>query len=61
METRGFVARRGGRLLLPWLVLAGCAGARTAPMPTDFPFHALGQQLDLHWLLSQGPDAARVD
>jgi hypothetical protein len=53
---RGVVA-----LLIPGLLLAGCAVSAPVPRPADFPFHVVGPPVDIHWRLSLDPSVARAD
>ncbi len=48
-------------LLIPGLLLAGCAAASPMPRPADFPFHAGAAPLDIYWQLSLDPSVARAD
>jgi hypothetical protein len=48
-------------LILPWVVLGGCAGSMRALRPADFPEHAVEQRFALHWRLDRSGDVARAD
>src|SRR5712691_8579755 len=50
-------------LLIPLLVLAGCAtpGPIPAPSPADFPMQAADQHFQLHWRLVREGDRVRVE
>ena len=48
-------------LVVPWLVLAGCAESTPALRPADFPEHAVEQRFALHWRVDRTGDVARAD
>jgi hypothetical protein len=48
-------------LLIPGLLLVGCAASGPMLRPADFPFHASVPPVDIHWRLSLDSSVARAD
>jgi hypothetical protein len=60
-QSRGRAYGAATWLILPWLVLAGCAGSTRALRPADFPEHAVDQRFALSWRLDRAGDLVRAD
>jgi hypothetical protein len=60
MKTRWSV-RDVVALLVPGLLLVGCAVSVPMPRPADFPFHVTVPPVDIHWQLSLDLSVARAD
>ena len=53
--------RRVVTLLVPGLLVAGCAASTPMPRPAELPFHAAAPPLDFYWQISLSPSVARAD